>query len=182
VGRGPTNLTVNSAKNVVFVILYECKLQEFTAHGTVLQTIQLQWDIQHQRGVFVLTNGQLMISHTGTHHHVCTVDVQGSVQIYRGTPGSVLTKMSSLEGSTVDKNGSIVVADWSTNRQLVLDHSLTSAHEMSMSIDGGLERPHSLCYDNSRGHLYIGELLEGRVIIIDYLKDFTTSHVSSQRK
>jgi len=61
----------------------------------------------------------------------------------------------------------------------VLDRSLTSAREMSVSVDGGLQDPFSLCYDKSRGRLYIGEYAwsGGRVIIIDHLKDFTASQV-----
>ena len=42
VGRGPEGLIVNSAKNVLVVIEDERTLQEFTTHGALLQTIQLQ--------------------------------------------------------------------------------------------------------------------------------------------
>jgi len=181
VGRGPAGLTVNSAKNVVVVIRYECKLQEFTTHGTLLQTIQLQPDIECPEQVTELISGQFVIYHGGTLHRVCLLDVRGAVvQSYGGTPGSDLTKMSSPRGLTVDKHGNILVADWSNNRLLVLDRSFTSAHEMSVSVDGGLEHPFSLWYDKSRGRLYVGEM-RGRVIIIDHLQDFTASHVSPQR-
>jgi len=64
---------------------------------------------------------------------------------------------------------------------LVLDRSLTSAHVMYVSVDGGLKGPFSLWYDKSRGRLYVGESYGGRrVIIIDHLKDFTASDVSPQ--
>jgi len=48
---------------------------------------------------------------------------------------------------------------------------------MSVSVDGGLKYPYSLWYDKPLGHLYVGEWVGGRVIIIDHLKDFTASHV-----
>jgi len=180
VEQGPAGLTVNSAGNVVVVIRDESKLQEFTTHGTLLKTIQLQPDIDEPRQVVELISGQFVISHRGTHHLVCLLDVQGAViQSYRGTPGSDLTKMREPRGLTVDEHGNILVADWGNNRLLVLDGSLTSAHEMSVSIDGGLNGPYSLWYDKSRGRLCIGEWSggQGRVIIIDHLKDFTASHV-----
>jgi len=178
VGQRPRGLIVNSAKNVVVVIRGEHKLQEFTTHGTLLQTIQLQPDIEYPRQVVELTSGQFVISHGGTQERVCLLDVQGAVvQSYGGTPGSDLTKVSSARGLTVDKHGNILVTDQYNNRLLVLDHSLTSAHEMSVSIDGGLKGPSSLWYDKSRGRLYVGESDGGRVIIIDHLKDFTASHV-----
>jgi len=181
VGRRPLGLTVNSAKNVVVVILGEHKLKEFTTHGTLLHTIQLPPDIEKPRQVIELTSGQFVISHIGTHRRVCLLDVQGAViQSYGDAPGSDLTKMSWPDGLTVDKHGNILAADVDNNRLLVLDRSLTSAHEMSVSVDGGLKGPDSLWYDKSRGRLYIGEWYGGRVIIIDHLKDFTASHVLPQ--
>jgi len=177
VREGPAGLTVNSAKNVMVVIHGERKLKEFTTHGTLLQTIQLQPDIEWLRQVIELTSGQFVISHIGTHHRVCLLDVQGAiVRSYGGAWGSDLTKMKTPESLTVDKHGNILVADCGNNRLLVLDRSLTSAHEISVSVDGGLKGPHSLWYDKSRGRLYVGECA-GRVIIIDHLKDFTASHV-----
>jgi len=59
-------------------------------------------------------------------------------------------KMNWPAGLAVDKHGNILVADQLNNRLLVLDRSLTSAHETSMSVDGGLNCPRSLRYDKSR--------------------------------
>jgi len=61
-------LTVNSTKNVLVVIQGERKLQQFTTHGTLLQTIQLQPDIEIPRRVVELSNGQFVISYTGPSH------------------------------------------------------------------------------------------------------------------
>jgi len=82
-------------------------------------------------------------------------------------------------GLVMDRLGNILVADLMNNRLLVLDGLLGSAHEMSVSVDGGLKWPYSLWYDKSRGRLYIGEsaLAGGRVIVIDHLKDFNTSQI-----
>jgi len=108
---------------------------------------------------------------------VCLLDVQGAVVgSYGGTQGSDLTKINRPAGLAVDKHENILVADANNNRLLVLDRSLTSAHEMSVSVDGGLVWPSSLWYDKSRGRLFVGEG-NGRVIIIDHMKDFTASHV-----
>jgi len=178
VGHHPDGLTVNSAKNVLVVIAGERQIQQFTTHGTLLQTIQLQPDIECPVQVVELPNGQFVISHIGTHHRVCLLDVKGAVvRCYGGTRGSDLTTMNMPAGLAVDKHGNILVADQFNNRLLVLDCSLTSAREMSVSVDGGLQGPFSLWYDKSRGRLYIGEWHGHRVIIIDHLKDFTASQV-----
>jgi len=174
----PDGLTVNSAKNVLVVIRGERQIQQFTTHGTLLQTIQLQTDIECPVQVVELSNGQFVISHTGRHHRVCLLDVKGAVVRSHGeAKGSGLTTMNCPAGLAVDEHESILVADESNNRLLVLDRSLTSAREMSVSVDGGLKGPYSLWYDKSRGRLYIGEDTGRRVIIIDHLKDFTASQV-----
>jgi len=178
VGRGPAGLIVNSAKNVLVVIQGERKLKEFTTHGTLLQTIQLQPDIEIPEQVVELNNGLFMISHMGNRHRVCLLDVKGAVvRSYGGTPDSDLTKMNGPAGLAVDKYENILVADEDNNRLLVLDRSLTSARKMSVTVDGGLKGPFSLWYDKSRGRLYIGEYDGRRLIIIDHLKDFTASQV-----
>jgi len=178
VGQRPTGLTVSSAKNVLVVIRGERQLQQFTTHGTLLQTIQLQPDIEIPRRVVELSSGQFVISHTGTHHRVCLLDVKGAVvRSFGRTPGSDLTKMNWPTGLAVDEDENILVADAYNNRLLVLDRSLTSAREMSVSVDGGLKHPSCLWYDKSRGRLCIGEWSGLRVIIVDHLKDFTACHV-----
>jgi len=176
----PTGLTVNSAKNVVVLSLEKPKLQEFTTIGTLLQTIQLQPDIKDPYGVIELINGRFVISHgRALLHRVCLLDVQGAVVgSYGGIPGSDLSKVNYPRGLAVDKHGNILVADSDNNRLLVLDGSLTRAHVMSVSVDGGLNDPLSLWYDKSRGRLYVGEGSGHRVIIIDHLKDFTASGVT----
>jgi len=176
VGRRPVGLTVNSDKNVLVVIQDERKLQQFTTHGRQLQTIQLQLRIELPRQAIQLSSGQFVISHMGdTQHRVSLVDGKGAVvRSFGGTPGSDLTKMNMPEGLAVDEHGNILVADKLNSRLLVLDPTLTSAREMSVSVDGGLKDPLSLWY-KSRGRLYLGEWGGKRFIIIDHLKDFTST-------
>jgi len=179
VGSGPAGLTVNSDKNVLVVIKDERMLQKFTTHGTQLQTIQLQADIESPIQVIQLSSGQFVISHEGSEHSVCLVDGNGAVvRSFGGTRGSDLTKINVPVDLAVDKHGNILVADELNNRLLVLDPTLTSAREMSVSVDGGLDSPLSLWYDKSRGRLYVGEGCgNSRVIIVDHLKHFAATQV-----
>jgi len=178
VAREPAGLTVNKAQNLIVVSNGECKLQEFTTHGTLLQNIQLPSDIGCPWYAIDLPSGQFVVSCRGSWHGVCLVDTKGAViRSYGGQKGSQLTEMNDPGGLAVDRHGNILVADLENNRLLVFDRSLTSAHEMSVSVDGGLEGPHSLWYDKSRGRLYIGEWYGCRVIVIDHLKDFAASQV-----
>ena len=176
----PVGLRVNRAQNLLVVSYGESKLQEFTTHGTLLQNIQLQLDgtTGDFRHAVDLASGQFVVSCCAPLHGICLVDVNGTIiQSYGGQSGSQMTQMHNPEGLAVDIHGNILVADELNNRLLVIDRSLTSAHEMSVSVDGGLRGPCSLWYDKSRGRLYIGEWAGGRVIVIDHLKDFNTSQV-----
>jgi len=177
VGRGPVGLTVNS-DSVLVVIRDERKLQKFTTRGRLLRTIQLQRDIEFPREVIQLSSGQFVISHSETQHRVCLVDDRGAfVRSFGGTRGSGLTKMNVPWGLAVDEHGNILVADSNNNRLLVLDPTLTSAREMSVSVDGGLDRPYNLWYDKSRGRLYVSEGYGSPVIIVDHLKHFAATQV-----
>jgi len=176
VARCPAGLTVNRAQNLLVVSKGESKLQEFTTRGSLLQNIQLQSDAAPCHAVD-MGNGQFVVS-CREMHDVCLVDTTGAVvRSYGGQTGSQMMKMNRPTGLAVDKHGNILVTELGNNRLLVLDSSLSSAHEMSVSVDGGLIQPLSLWYDKSRGRLYIGEWNGGRVIVIDHLKDFTASHV-----
>ena len=178
VASRPTGLSVNRAQNLLVVSRGERKLQEFTTRGTLLQNIQLPSDIGDPWHAIDLSSGQFVVSCRGTPEGVYLVDVKGAViRRYGGHKGSQTMKMSGPVGLAVDKHGNILVADELNNRLLVIDGSLSSAHEMSVSVDGGLNRPYALWYDKSRDRLYVGEWSGGRVIVIDHLKDFNTSQV-----
>jgi len=178
VAQCPVGLSVNSEHNLLVVSHSERKLQIFTTHGTLLQNIQLRADIKYPRHAVQLPTGQFLVSHYGSLHRVCLVGVDGAVvRSYGGQKGSQLTQMNGPAGLAVDREGRILVADQFNNRLLVIDQSLSSAHEMSVCVDGGLKWPFSLWYDQSRRRLYIGEDEGGRVIVIDSLKDFRTFRI-----
>ena len=186
VARGPVGLSVNGEHNLLVVSAGrpKPKLLIYTTHGTLLQDIQLQadTDIEHPDHAVQLSTGQFLVSHVSSLHRVCLVEVDGAVvRSYGGEKGSQLTQMNATRGLAVDREGRILVADEWNNRLLVIDQSLSSAHEMSVCVDGGLKGPYSLWYDQSRRRLYIGERSGGRVIVVDNLKDFSCTcikHVS----
>jgi len=175
VACGPAGLSVNSEHNLLVASPYLSKLQIFTTRGTLLQNIQLQADIEHPCHAVQLSTGQFLVSHSLSLHRVCLVIVDGTVvRSYGEQKGSQLTQMNYPEGLAVDREGRVLVADQCNNRLLLIDQSLSSAHEMSVCVAGGLNGPRSFCYDQSRRRLYIGEWSGGRVIVIDNLRDFST--------
>jgi len=134
VERGPVGLSVNSEHNLLVVSVDEEKLQIFTTHGTLLQDIQLQADIECPEHAVQLPTGQFLVSHWGSLHRVCLMGVDGAVvRSYGERWGSQLTQLNEPTGLAVDGEGRVLVADQSNNRLLVIDQSLSSAHEMSVS-------------------------------------------------
>jgi len=182
VAQGPAGLSVNNEHNLLVVSERERKIQIITTDGTLLQNVQLQAHTEHPRHAVQLSTGQFLVSHSGSLNLVCLVGVDGAVvRSYGGQRGSQLTQMNSPTGLAVDREGRVLVADWLNNRLLVIDQSLSSAHEMSVCVHGGLKGPRSLWYDQSRRRLYIGEWdiqLQGRVIVIDNLMDFSCTCIN----
>jgi len=176
VARGPAGLSVNSEHNLLVMSRGESKLQIFTTDGTLLENIQLQADIERPWHAVQLSTGQFLVSHSSSLHHVCLVGDDGAVVCsYGGEKGSQLTQMSYPTGLAVDGEGRVLVAEVGNNRLLMVDKSLSSAHEMPVSVDGGLQRPFSLWYDQPRRRLYVGEWRGGRVTVVDNLNDFSIS-------
>jgi len=181
VARWPAGLSVNSEHNLLVVIQGgEWKLQIFTTHGTLLQNIQFQADIESPSHAIQVPTSQFLVSDSGSLHRVCLVGVDGAVvRRYGGQRGSQLTQMNYPAALAVDRKGRVLVADGWNNRLLVIDQSLSVVHEMSVCVDGGLKGPRSLWYDQSCRRLYIGEWDGGRVIVIDNLNDFTAAQVNA---
>jgi len=170
VARRPTGLTVNRAQNLLVVSYSECKLQEFTTDGTLLQNVQLQLHNGRPWHAIDLTSGQFVVTFRGKMHGVRLVGDEGAViASHGGERGYSLTEMNQPAQLAVDKHGNILVADECNHRLLVLDGSLSCVRRMSVSVDGGLRDPLALWYDESRDRLYIGD---GRVIVMDHVKYF----------
>ena len=168
----PAGLSVNSEHNLLVVSQGVSKLQIFTTHGTLLQNIQLQADIEYPHHAVQLPNGQFLVSHTGFLHRVCLVGMDGAVvRSYGGLAGRELTQMNNPRGLAVDTHGWIYVADRDNGRLLLIDESLSSADESL----GDLEGPYSLWFDQRRRRFYIGEWYGGRMIVYDNLKEFGPS-------
>ena len=55
------------------------------------------------------------------------------------------------------KNGDIFVADSDNDRILLIDSSVSSAEELTLAVDDGIQDLCGLCADESRGRLYVEE-------------------------
>jgi DNA-binding beta-propeller fold protein YncE len=185
VGRAPCGLSINTACNFLVACYDDKKIQEYTASGSLVRDIS----IKSNDGKFLspfhviqLTSGQFVVS--------CDVNSLGVSDVVElDTNGQVLVSYrNQLQSTThqsfsypchlaVAKNNEfILVADHWNNRIVILSRSLNCcAHEFNvMSVDGELQNPSCLHFNESQGRLFVGED-SGRVSIFDNVIDIANS-------
>jgi len=171
VASHPVGLSVNKKHNVVVACRDAHKLQEYTTHGTLVREISLQ-----RVGVFCpwhavqLSIGDYVVSHYPGAVSVVGVDRQ-VVHSYGQSQASNVGPMKYPRRLAVTKNDNILVADHGNNRILSLDSSLSSAHELVLPVDNGIQAPYGLFLDELRKRLYVGEYGgECRMLVFDNMQ------------
>jgi len=170
VARVPRGLSVNTAHNVVVACCQANKIQEYTTHGTLVREICLQ-----QAGVTLpwhaiqLSTGHYVVSQYTSSGVVIVVGVDGQVvRRYLPSQTSDVGQMNYPMSLSVTKNDDIIVADSDNNRILSVNSLLSSAQQLTLSVDGGIREPFGLCLDESRGRLCVGECGGScRVLVFD---------------
>ena len=173
VAQHSTGLSVNNANNVLVVSQSERKLHEFTTRGTRLREIRLPAELKRPWQAVQLPSGQFLVSNDASCNQVAVLGETGTILRTYDADSSSDCKMNEPRDMAVDEHGDVLVADKGNNRLLMLDQSLTSAREVSVSVDGGLRGPCSLWHDKSCKRLCIGEVEGGRVIVIDNISKYS---------
>ena len=188
VASGPRGLSVNQAHNVVVACWKENEagLLEYTTHGTLVREFSPKNALTEPWHAVQLSTGDYVVSHWTSPTVVSVVGANGQVVrrcgpsieqlvcirvkkcFLHASHSSDLGQMEHPTSLAVTKNDDIFVADSGNNRILSLDSSLSSAHELALPVDVGIERPCGLCLDESRGRLYISEgRKQRRVLVFD---------------
>jgi len=170
VADGPAGLSVNNDHNVVVAYSTAQKLQEYTTHGTLVREISLQQvGVSSVWHAVQLSTGDYVVSQYTSPGAVSVVGVDGQVvRSYGQSQASNVGPMNYPTSLAVTKNDNILVADPSNNRILSLDSSLSSAYELVLPVDNGIQSPFGLFLDQLRKRLYVGEIDgEKRVLVFD---------------
>jgi len=166
--RGASALSVNDASHVLVTCWRDNEIREYKPDGQLIHTIKLQGP--HVTGPFhvlQLSGSQFVVSHLGSVHGVSSVDEQGRrIATRRDGESSELLNVSRYLAVT-KKDSVLVAVDCCNNRLAVLDASMQNARDLILPIDGGLNRPGCLYFNESLGQLYVGEAGGERVIICD---------------
>jgi len=172
----PVGLSVNRATNVLVACYGAHMIQEYTTDGTCVRTVELSPSVRYPVHVVQQQTGdQFVVTHGSwdSSFRVSVIDNNGS--IVRNFCDEVHLSVKQLNGSsalTVDSNDNVMLCEWSTRRVLVLNASLTAARDLPIAgIDGGLNEPWSLCLDEPRGRLYVGEWSGQRVLVLNMVAE-----------
>jgi len=193
----PYGLSVSRAGHVIVACYGVRTILEYTSRGSFVREIQLQPDVGHPQLAVQLTSSRIAVSCHGADCDVCVVDEGGSrVACYNGTfrsttgTFSVWNLFSSFATKApkapselvnwrthlaVDARDSILVAESDSGRLVLFESSLSETRELTLPIDGGWKGPSCLHYVDSCGRLFIGELINKRVLVFDdvLLKNMT---------
>lgn len=152
----PWGLSVNGAHNVLVACYKADRIQEYSSVGSLVRNICIAGNSPFH-GIQI-SYDRIVVSHSGTSHTVCMVGVDGQViKRYGQQQGSAVRQLNYPECIAVDKQGCILVADYCNSRIMVLNQLLTDTRQLSLTADGGLRRPVSIHFDESRDRLYVGE-------------------------
>jgi len=166
----PAGLSVNKEHNVVVACYGAHKLQEYTTHGTLVREISLQQvGVSNPWHAIQLSTGDYVVSHGTSPGAVSVVGVDGQVlHSYDQSQASNVGPMNYPTSLAVTKNDNILVADHSNHRILSLDSSLSSAYELVLPVDNGIQWPFGLFLDELRKRLCVSERGgECRVLVFD---------------
>lgn len=172
VGRFPTGLSVRPTGNVLVVCWSGSPntIEEYASSGQLKRRVPLDPVIRHPHVAVQLDDGNFVVSHgikTDPIHRVSIVDAKG--QPINGHGNRAGLGLDQLNGPTflaVDCNGFVFVADFGNNRIIVLKPPTLSPRQLP--LDSKLfHRPRTLCFDDARGRLFVGEFTGGRIFAID---------------
>ena len=169
VASDPRGLSVNIAHNLVVTCCEANKLQEYTTHGQIVREICLQTGVKSPWHAIQLSTGDYVVSQFTSPGVVSVVGVDGQVvHSYGQSQTSDVGQMERPTNLAVTKNDDILVADRDNKRILSINRSTGCVQKLALSVDGGIQYPRSLCLDESRGRLYVGEDSgHSRVLVFD---------------
>jgi len=169
VGSGLIGLSVSNRRNVIVTCDRANNIEEYTTYGSLVRRVDLQRtrvkDLWH---TIELCSGQYAVSQPV--HGVTVVDTEGRVMFTYRNPSKSKTEKPLLKHPLYlakGTNNCILVADKENDRIVLLNSSLTCARDLPLSLVRGLDRPHCLYLDKSRGRLYIGEYGGMRTLLFD---------------
>ena len=156
----PFGVSVNRDHNLLVACQNTHKVQEYTTDGVMVREINLQPDITYPTHVVQLRSNEFGITQHGSVHRYSVVGDDGKIVKSTGSG-----QMNSPHGFAVSKGGSkVFVADFGSNRMLLLKSESLSAEQLPAVFNAGFSQPYCIHFDMSSGVMYVGEWGGGRIM------------------
>jgi hypothetical protein len=155
----PYALSLNGLQNILVASSSLKKIQEYTSNGSLVREVTTS--AVSMQAVEVSQDVLAVSVYSG--NRVSLIDVNGTVLYSYGTSFSPRCL-------GVDKQGYVFVADFTNNRVVVLNPTLTAARPLRVTDNATvvINGPSALWLDPSTGYLYVGEYASPyRVMIFD---------------
>jgi len=132
-------------------------IYEYTPDGSVVRQVNTGTDPARQ--AIGLSNDVWAFTSLSPGNKLCTVLTMNStvIKCFGSQSGSGITQLNNPVGLALDNHGYFLVADRDNNRTLMVDPSLTEAHQLQLQVNLNIQLPRSISLDQSRGRLYVGE-------------------------
>jgi hypothetical protein len=167
----PLGLSVNVANDILVACYHAHRIQVYTTYGSMVREIVLSSTLPDPVHAIELNSGRLIVAcgSLWSQFIIAAVDQSDGniVHCYGGSDGDSSGKM--LQGSSeivIDSDGNVVAVNWQPNRVMVLDSDLHWSRDLQLEMEGNLDEPYALHFDESLGRLYIGEN-SGRIVVFD---------------
>jgi hypothetical protein len=180
VGRRPTGLSLNAARNLLVTCHVAKQLQEYTPSGSLVRKMNLELRPFH---AIQLSDDRFVVCYSVSVYldDVSEMDSQGRVAVsYTNLLQSTCSSYSNQLSLTAEHQfyvprhlaahgNNVFIADRENNRIVMVNHSLKCINELYASVDGNrLNEPHCLYLDKSNFRLYVGEgVASGRLFLFD---------------
>jgi len=166
----PFGMSVNNAHNLTVAGSGVNKIKEYTTHGTLVREIRLEPDMRLWHAIQLSTGDYVVMSMPDDTPGV--ISIVGEDGIVRCRSRAFDVRHMTEASLAVTKNNVILVADRFSNRILSTNHLLSSIQEVHLPVFSGIKYPFCLYPDESKGRLYVGDLMEEncRLLVFENVK------------
>ena len=174
VAKEPRCLSINRDHNLLVACLADDKLQEFTTGGCLVREICLAAGVGSPCHAIQLSTGDYLVSQWKSPGVVSIVGEDGGLLRSYGLARSHIGPLKCPRCLAVTKHGDILIADGGNHRIVAINCWRTRACLLPLPADIELTAPSSVCLDETRDRLYIGEMWgKFRVIVVNNLSNIS---------
>ena len=168
-GNGSVSLSLNRHEHVIATNHASNSLYEYTSTGELRREIALKGGVVNPWRAVHMDGDRFLVCQPGGNdlHRVCLIDNRGNlIKSFGSTKGSGNANLSHPYRLVVDRNGSILVADYMNNRVVLLNKQLEYVKDI-IPASMKMSSIFTLFLDENNGRLYVSDYYKMKLAIFD---------------